>query len=417
MYNERSRKRCPSGKILNPQTNRCVNKNGSIGRRLLAQQCNPDQQLNPQTNRCVNKAGSIGRRVRSPQHRLCRPDQIINPQTNRCVKKTGSIGRRLLAQQERLNDVQRVERPLSPSVELIKQYRPKQSNSVRNINKDILDLYGFPIFEMLAVETQTPVPNIIFKRLVGEGGYGRVFEVEMDTERIIVKIQQLKNKTIALKELKLEFKNQEKFYNAGIGAPEPLMVGTFTNKKKIYGVITMKLEYFARDFGMLKDMLGRKLPRVELEKIGTMLEMLIDQLCAKNLIHGDMHYGNIGLQYASSSTNPQIELGVEIDGQRFWVSPFIIDFGLSKFGIPCLRELEIMQLIRTMYPQVGGDTIHRYNRGVLYAMFYTMLCKSGDDGKRLASKLPKKPTWSDREVELVDELHTKVFRYYVRNIL
>jgi hypothetical protein len=45
-------KKCPSGKMRSPKTNRCINK-----------KCPPGKILNPLTNRCVNRDGKIGQQV------------------------------------------------------------------------------------------------------------------------------------------------------------------------------------------------------------------------------------------------------------------------------------------------------------------------------------------------------------------
>jgi len=102
---------CPSDKILNPKTKRCVKKSGRIGRSLSPKRyiedkketCPSDKILNPKTKRCVKKSGRIGRSL-SPKRYIedkketCPPDKILNPKTKRCVKKSGRIGKQLLKQ-------------------------------------------------------------------------------------------------------------------------------------------------------------------------------------------------------------------------------------------------------------------------------------------------------------------------------
>ena len=144
---------CPPGKILNPATNRCVKRDGPTGRRILAAaapaarpasprrpprsgldglrqnlsdlnqaRCPPGKILNPATNKCVKRDGAIGRRIlaaqggsraaaaprasspRRPAARAasrgdCPPGKIRNPATGRCVKRDGPTGRRILAAQ------------------------------------------------------------------------------------------------------------------------------------------------------------------------------------------------------------------------------------------------------------------------------------------------------------------------------
>ncbi len=65
-------KDCPSDKILNPATKRCVSKTGAVGKKLLMTS------------------------VKKPKVVICPPGKILNPATNKCVSKTGAIGKKLL---------------------------------------------------------------------------------------------------------------------------------------------------------------------------------------------------------------------------------------------------------------------------------------------------------------------------------
>lgn len=69
-------KECPEGKIRNPSTNRCVNKNGKIGKALLT------------------KKPSLALPKSKPTD--CPEGKILNPTTKRCVSVTGKIGKQLL---------------------------------------------------------------------------------------------------------------------------------------------------------------------------------------------------------------------------------------------------------------------------------------------------------------------------------
>jgi len=61
-------------------------------------ECDSDKILNPITNRCVKKDGKIGKTILSKTTKKeCDSDKIINPITNRCVKKDGKIGKAILA--------------------------------------------------------------------------------------------------------------------------------------------------------------------------------------------------------------------------------------------------------------------------------------------------------------------------------
>lgn len=65
----------------------------------MVKPCSPDKILNPKTNRCVNRNGLIGKTIQEDQAgtKVCKDDEILNPKTNRCVKKAGAIGKKLLS--------------------------------------------------------------------------------------------------------------------------------------------------------------------------------------------------------------------------------------------------------------------------------------------------------------------------------
>lgn len=65
-------KKCPVGKIENPATSKCVNRDGIIGKAILAKkspkksspkECDPDKIENPVTGKCVNRDGIIGKAI------------------------------------------------------------------------------------------------------------------------------------------------------------------------------------------------------------------------------------------------------------------------------------------------------------------------------------------------------------------
>jgi hypothetical protein len=68
--------------------------------------CPPEKILNPATNRCVLRRGTIGRRLVG-----CQDNEILNPTTGRCVKRNGALGRRILRQQREPNQPPPAPRP------------------------------------------------------------------------------------------------------------------------------------------------------------------------------------------------------------------------------------------------------------------------------------------------------------------
>lgn len=119
--------KCPTDKVCNPSSGRCVNTNGTIGRNIqkhiqqpvpLLQtktenkpckaKCSNDQICNPKTGRCVSRAGTIGKKLIGSNKPLieekkidlckdknCGSDKVCNPKTGRCVAKNGLVGRKL----------------------------------------------------------------------------------------------------------------------------------------------------------------------------------------------------------------------------------------------------------------------------------------------------------------------------------
>ena len=70
---------CPAGKVVNPETSRCVSADGPTGRKLLA-------------TAAIAPAAPPGAIVRP-----CPADKILNPATRRCVKRDGKVGKGLAA--------------------------------------------------------------------------------------------------------------------------------------------------------------------------------------------------------------------------------------------------------------------------------------------------------------------------------
>lgn len=147
MSNKCTGKDCPSGKICNPKTGRCVTAEGNIGQRILKRQakaaakaaspkrgspkrtppasgkcvgksCKAGEVCNPATGRCVKKTGAIGQKImsgipvspkkkaspkkKSPSRdrcagKSCKAGEVCNPASGRCVKKSGAIGKKILA--------------------------------------------------------------------------------------------------------------------------------------------------------------------------------------------------------------------------------------------------------------------------------------------------------------------------------
>lgn len=116
---------CPSGKIRNPDTNRCVNRDGAIGQKIIdkkvgklagkpnddkpdrkppgkPEHCPSGKILNPETGKCVKRDGAIGKKIlkdvpKKVDMKDCPSGKIRNPATGRCVNIDGAVGKKILA--------------------------------------------------------------------------------------------------------------------------------------------------------------------------------------------------------------------------------------------------------------------------------------------------------------------------------
>ena len=105
--------KCPAGKIINPDTGRCVDRNGTKGKEILARgkkksstkksKCPAGKIINPESGRCVDRNGTKGKEIlgsgkkkSSTKKSKCPSGKIINPDTGRCVDRNGSKGKEIL---------------------------------------------------------------------------------------------------------------------------------------------------------------------------------------------------------------------------------------------------------------------------------------------------------------------------------
>lgn len=87
-------KECPPHQILNPATNRCVNRDGAIGRKILL-----DEKIKNELSK-----QNITNYVTPIKTNKCPDGKILNPATNRCVDINGAIGKKLLRNDSTTNN-------------------------------------------------------------------------------------------------------------------------------------------------------------------------------------------------------------------------------------------------------------------------------------------------------------------------
>ena len=86
-----SRKPCPPGSFRNPATNRCVKKSGALGKKILKD--HPSLRSRSPVLIAVRRPRQL--RVRKSP---CSPGKIRNPATNRCVDRFGRVGKKIVGE-------------------------------------------------------------------------------------------------------------------------------------------------------------------------------------------------------------------------------------------------------------------------------------------------------------------------------
>jgi hypothetical protein len=81
-------KPCNSNQVRNPKTGRCVLKTGPVGKQILAAGIKMSS---------IKKSLPRKKISRSPCKQVCSAKQICNPDTGRCVNKDGAIGKKVVA--------------------------------------------------------------------------------------------------------------------------------------------------------------------------------------------------------------------------------------------------------------------------------------------------------------------------------
>jgi hypothetical protein len=143
------------------------------------------------------------------------------------------------------------------------------------ISKMNTNYHNFERVKSNVLQILTTVSDVKFVRYVGAGMHAQVYEIcnpELSSQRFIVKVGATEH----------EFKMQKVFYQHGL-AVEP--VG-FLNEVLIMGKID----------GILSDLLKEEQPQAVLDNLIVGLVDVITRMVEDNLIHMDLHFGNIGYQ-------------------------------------------------------------------------------------------------------------------------
>ena len=91
--NIKNDKKCTTGKVINPLTNRCIKIKtiNKLPEKTLSKPekiCPDGKVINPKTNRCIKikTINKLPEKTLSKPEKICPDGKVINPKTNRCIK-------------------------------------------------------------------------------------------------------------------------------------------------------------------------------------------------------------------------------------------------------------------------------------------------------------------------------------------
>ena len=96
---DKGKKECPEGKVLNPLTNRCINIKSinKLAKKHLSKadkKCPEGKVLNPKTGRCIKKENFVKANMpigAKQADKKCPEGKVLNPKTGRCIKKENFV--------------------------------------------------------------------------------------------------------------------------------------------------------------------------------------------------------------------------------------------------------------------------------------------------------------------------------------
>jgi tRNA A-37 threonylcarbamoyl transferase component Bud32 len=180
----------------------------------------------------------------------------------------------------------------------------------------------------------------VLGRYLAEGQHGKVYELCGETCDLIVKIQHIRPVDVDF--VNHEFNLQNRFYDAGLA---PKVYTQFFEYKDGQLVAFTVME---RVDDILGNYLHNKRSVEVLDRILLFILRYFLVVCRTSLVHGDLHWDNIGLM-------------LDVDTDEYKI--VMIDFGFSKETI-CRPYLGLVQLLRTLGPAYDKD-IDEFNRTYL----------------------------------------------------
>lgn len=151
---------CPEGKIRNPETGRCVDRNGAIGRQII-ERARAQQAAQAQAQVVQPQAANAA---------PCPAGMIRNPETGRCVKRNGAIGRQIIARaraQQAAQPPQAAQQPPPrPQPPQPRPQPPQPRSQPQGVNLNLSLFYETCQYRFEESKTKTVLNDTIKKKIV-----------------------------------------------------------------------------------------------------------------------------------------------------------------------------------------------------------------------------------------------------------
>lgn len=221
----------------------------------------------------------------------CPSTKICNPSSGRCILKKGKLGKQLKSlrssrSRSHLKSRSRSHLKYSSSSRSRSGLKESVSNLFKVpktgiISKQLISkIFGYKMLDVLK--------EYDFLSYLGGGAFGETYKgCKSNGECEAIKFTEIDEYEIREEDVIREYKLGQIFHTHGIG-PKIYSLSIVNNGRKKYGIIKME-----KIDGTLPELLYKTKSYKTIDLITDNLVYLIDSLCKYNLIHGDLHIENI----------------------------------------------------------------------------------------------------------------------------
>jgi hypothetical protein len=411
-----ARANCRSNQILNPETGRCVKRNGAIGKRILEQNRQPDEVKEHIDEQYKHKwpMRALKFLPLDKLRKYCRYHNILGcsqMNKNQILDFIESNYPEEIISDEEIQRQREEERKQEEEVKVGDAVPYPEINLPNvNLNNSVERKYGKQIIGAIANLNKIPPNQIVFLKRLGSGAYGDIYVVRIINKKVIIKIEEYGQRNgKKIEDIYREYNTHVQFYQHKVGVPKPYYVGHYReeNTNRQISFTAMKLDSYAIDFGLFETQLNERIPQYILDYMLQSIDAILGHFCKHHLIHGDFHWGNIGFQDIHSQSQTvltQFPVRINTNNREYvyYISPLVIDFGFAETNVRCKPHLELIQLIRTLYPQYTRSIPE--NRNYIYNGLLNLIDKYCEPRILNRNMLPLRPTWSERESNISDKL-------------